>query len=276
MFLRTLYLHDHVEIVVQILRRADTFNRKHAQGLRICWRTSWFKPSQNGNVREYYGSFLAFPLYDSDVWCYLRLQSCFNDAHDVLFCVKHRLYCSLSRQKTVQNYHFKQLDEVDSFQAQWVVNHEGRLQGWLLKKGEKGVFGTAGGLLELTWKRRFFKQNLTQLEYYTDDTPTGKFKGSIDLPEIISIDDVDSPKNSFEVRIEGRTYLLRAGCVQDRDLWVAGLKRRCRRLGGDAHRTMWQEEKRGPPPQGVDGAASPTSPRRTWFTSFNNDIPLCF
>lgn len=94
-----------------------------------------------------------------------------------------------------------------------------RLEGWLLKQGEKGVVKG--------WKRRWFILIGYKLFYYPQQpsrknlTPTNE-KGFIDLNMLSKII-VSKQPYRFELHTTVRKWILNAETSSDRDLWVTGL-----------------------------------------------------
>eukprot|EP01102_Stenamoeba_stenopodia_P000384 TRINITY_DN1035_c0_g1_i1.p1 TRINITY_DN1035_c0_g1~~TRINITY_DN1035_c0_g1_i1.p1 ORF type:complete len:156 (+),score=18.15 TRINITY_DN1035_c0_g1_i1:239-706(+) len=98
---------------------------------------------------------------------------------------------------------------------------ECRLEGWLMKQGEKGVVKG--------WKRRWFILIGYRLFYYAQKPNSIKNKitakpekGFIDLNMLSKII-VSKQPYRFELHTPVRVWILNAERSADRDLWVSGL-----------------------------------------------------
>jgi hypothetical protein len=105
-----------------------------------------------------------------------------------------------------------------------ILGSNGELEGWLLKRGDKG-FGSKA-LVDLTWKKRWFKQSGSKLLYFEGRHSSGP-KGEINLPDVISVDPVQSPMFGFHIVTRERIFIVRTQSPPERDLWIKLLRERC-------------------------------------------------
>lgn len=103
------------------------------------------------------------------------------------------------------------------------VNHHGRLEGYLSKRGNKGV------LLSMTWKKRYFKEGDDNKLYYSIGASSSPL-GFIDLTKVTSIYSHNSIQNGFQVVTPKRVYVLKAITQEERNFWMNQLKTRCSQL----------------------------------------------
>lgn len=104
-----------------------------------------------------------------------------------------------------------------------ILGANGELEGWLLKRGDKGI---TKALVDLTWKKRWFKQTGSKLCYFEGRNSSGP-KGEINLPDVVSVDPVQSPMFGFHIVTRDRIFIVRTQSPPERDLWVKLLRERC-------------------------------------------------
>ena len=90
------------------------------------------------------------------------------------------------------------------------------LEGWLLKKGAKGIRG---------WKRRWFTLNNDRLMYYKNSSGTpGSEQGFIDLSGDYEIEyEGEGNSRNFRIKTANRIWYLLAEAEEERRFWVEGL-----------------------------------------------------
>jgi hypothetical protein len=89
------------------------------------------------------------------------------------------------------------------------------IQGWLKKKGDKGIVKG--------WKNRWFQEKERKIYYYRsrdDNEPLG----FIDIDKISSISKTADGAFGFAVGVPGRVYVLQAFTDGDRQEWLRLLK----------------------------------------------------
>lgn len=102
------------------------------------------------------------------------------------------------------------------------VNNQGRLEGYLQKRGNKGV------LLSMTWKKRYFRETEDGGLAYSNGA-NGQILGSIDLSTVSCVDS-NSLQHGFQIVTPNRTYLFQAANGEEKKFWIRELKYRCKLL----------------------------------------------
>lgn len=97
---------------------------------------------------------------------------------------------------------------------------DGPLRGWLQKKGVKGP--------AKTWKRRWFKQEGTRIDYYVSKDDEATKMGTISLDDVISVHPTSNEKRrdgkaGFRLNTPQRIYNLMADNQELMSYWVNGL-----------------------------------------------------
>mmetsp|Transcript_4272 Transcript_4272/g.11934 ORF Transcript_4272/g.11934 Transcript_4272/m.11934 type:complete len:237 (+) Transcript_4272:244-954(+) len=103
------------------------------------------------------------------------------------------------------------------------------LQGWLSKRGKKGV--TKG------WKRRWFVHVGDELQYYVTPDDAASLKGSISLSDILSVTatapaNKATGKTAFQINTPPRIYQLMADNEEAMRYWVEGIDSAVKRREG--------------------------------------------